>query len=131
MVKGKEGFFPAISANISTCLLRTSTSRQFGRWLDDIALRTVAFQVALQASKSHAGAWKRIEQAPDAPAWKQTYFVKYCQSLCKDGGSHTSTNALDAALECNSVVMNSPEFTHLFRCEREDRMVPSEYCLAL
>lgn len=87
--------------------------------------------MALRASKSHAGAWARIEKAPDAPAWKQTYFVKYCQSLCNDDKLNRSAATLDVALACNSVVMNSPEFAQLFRCERGDPMVPSEYCMVL
>ncbi|KAH7942977.1 hypothetical protein HPB52_003047 [Rhipicephalus sanguineus] len=127
----KKAVFPGITANISTCLSRSSRSSELGRLLDDVALQTVAFQVALRASKSQAGAWARIEKAPDAPAWKQTYFVKYCQSLCNDDKLNRSAATLDVALACNSVVMNSPEFAQLFRCERGDPMVPSEYCMVL
>ncbi|KAL1474053.1 hypothetical protein MTO96_038272 [Rhipicephalus appendiculatus] len=126
----KQSLLPGVTTNISTCLSRTSQNRMLGRSLDDIALQTVAFQVALQASKAHASAWARIENAADAPAWKQTYFVKYCQRLCGKDASRSSKGELDAAVVCNFVVMNSPEFAQLFRCERADPMVPSEYCLA-
>ncbi|KAH6942706.1 hypothetical protein HPB50_009471 [Hyalomma asiaticum] len=128
----KEALIQGITHNISTCLSKSS-SQPLGRLLDEVALQTVAFQLALRASKSgsRASAWARIENAADAPAWKQTYFVKYCQRLCSKGVSHSLTTTLDAALVCNAVVMNSPEFARLFRCERGDSMVPSEYCLAV
>ncbi|KAH7949585.1 hypothetical protein HPB49_012414 [Dermacentor silvarum] len=127
----RETLIPALTTNISACLAKTSTRRPLGKVLEDIASQTVAFQVALQASKSHASVWTRLENAADAPAWKQTYFVKYCQRLCSKGASHSFTAALDAALVCNLVVMNTPEFAQLFTCEHGDPMVPAEYCLAL
>ncbi|KAH7943200.1 hypothetical protein HPB52_006342 [Rhipicephalus sanguineus] len=131
MLEGKETLLPGLTSNISTCLSRSSQNRLLDKLLDHIALQTVAFQVALRASKSYASAWTRIENAADAPAWKQTYFVKYCQRLCSKDASRSSTAALDAAIVCNSVVMNSREFAQLFRCERGDPMVPSAYCSAL
>ncbi|KAH7950223.1 hypothetical protein HPB49_021287 [Dermacentor silvarum] len=127
----RETLIPALTTNISACLAKTSTRRPLGKVLEDIASQTVAFQVALQASKSHASVWTRLENAADAPAWKQTYFVKYCQRLCSKGASHSFTAALDAVLVCNLVVMNTPEFAQLFTCEHGDPMVPAEYCLAL
>ncbi|KAH7949254.1 hypothetical protein HPB49_006642 [Dermacentor silvarum] len=127
----RETLIPALTTNISACLAKTSTRRPLGKVLEDIASQTVAFQVALQASKSHANVWTHLENAADAPAWKQTYFVKYCQRLCSKGTSHSFAAALDAALVCNLVVMNSPEFAQLFTCERGDPMVPADYCLAL
>ncbi|XP_065283716.1 uncharacterized protein [Dermacentor albipictus] len=127
----RETLVPALTTNVSTCLSKKSTRRPLGKVLEGVASQMVAFQVALQASKSHASVWSRLENAADAPAWKQTYFVKYCQRLCSKAMSDSFTAALDAALVCNLVVMNSPEFAQLFACERGDPMVPSEYCLAL
>ncbi|KAH6943568.1 hypothetical protein HPB50_024341 [Hyalomma asiaticum] len=130
----KGTVFDAALSNVTTCLARTSPELRgtYGWLLEEISLQTVAFQAALRASESRPSVWRRLKNAADAPAWKQTYFVKYCQSLCAKDVSKSSTAAKSGvALACNMVVMNSPKFAELFRCEHGDRMVPTEYCLAL
>ncbi|KAH9365748.1 hypothetical protein HPB48_008064 [Haemaphysalis longicornis] len=126
--------FKPLPGNLIACLEKEvrnlSSSRQGSSTsLEQIALSMAAFQVALEASKVQA--LPHLENAWDEPAWRQTFFAKYCQTLCGRSATGSGSAWVDAALACNLVVMHSPEFTRLFRCQTGEPMVPSQYCSAL
>ncbi|KAK8777633.1 hypothetical protein V5799_021182 [Amblyomma americanum] len=130
----KRSIFSALTSNVTACLESESKDLSSLKVIRQVALQTVAFQISLEAMKSRAIARTRPqtwEEAPDAPARQQTFFVRYCQAQCAKNQDRSGVATLDAAHACNLVVMNSPEFTRLFQCERGDQMVPAEYCLAL
>lgn len=133
-VGGTSSGFKPFPGNLSACLekeARNLSSRRQGSSmsLEQIALSMAAFQVSLEASKVQV--LPHLENAWDEPAWRQTFFVKYCQTLCGRSATGSGSAWFDAALACNLVVMHSPEFTRLFRCEPGEPMVPSQYCSAL
>ncbi|KAK8781220.1 hypothetical protein V5799_017436 [Amblyomma americanum] len=128
----KGSIISALTNNMTTCLGRETTGLSSWKLLPQVALQAVAFQVALEASKSHASASDAgSETFADAPARQQTFFVKYCQAQCAKDVARSDSAPLDLQRMCNLVVMNSPEFTRLFSCLRGDPMTPADYCLAL
>ncbi|KAK8781218.1 hypothetical protein V5799_017434 [Amblyomma americanum] len=128
----KGSIISALTNNMTICLGPETTGLSSWKLLPQVALQAVAFQVALEASKSHASASHAGSEAfADAPARQQTFFIKYCQAQCAKDVARSDSAPLDLQRMCNLVVMNSPEFTRLFSCERGDPMVPADYCLAV
>ncbi|CAN8003184.1 unnamed protein product, partial [Ixodes hexagonus] len=99
-------------------------------WLRQLMLSVGAFQLALEASLLGRVNDSGVDDVAE-PAMDQTFFARYCQSLCADESDASSVDRAPPNVRCNVAVMNSPRFTTLFRCVREDEMTPSRQCSVL